>query len=274
MWSAVLVLSLVVAMDPVRIGITAVMLSRPRPMLNLFVFWIGGMTAGITVALVVLRCLRELALPLLRGAISAVSSPTVALIQTAIGVIAVLIAARFWARQRTPAPVTGNGASMPLPQPNTMTTANRLSIRARLEGGSLVVAFIAGLALATPPVEYVAALVTILASTATADAQVGAALMFTLVAFTVVEVPLVSYLATPAKTLAVVQQLNERIQCPPPRPPRHRRRRSRFLAHAYRHRQCLTGQARPQAPGCKTDNGHMRGIRQHCSDSQPLTITS
>jgi hypothetical protein len=47
---------------------------------------------------------------------------------------------------------------------------------------------------------------------ATADAQVGAALMFTLVAFTVVEVPLVSYLATPAKTLAVVQQLNERIK--------------------------------------------------------------
>ena len=63
MWSAVLVLSLVVAMDPVRIGITALMLSRPRPMLNLFVFWLGGMTAGITVALVVLRCLRELALP-------------------------------------------------------------------------------------------------------------------------------------------------------------------------------------------------------------------
>jgi hypothetical protein len=211
MWSAVLVLSLVVAMDPVRIGITALMLSRPRPMLNLFVFWLGGMTAGITVALVVLRCLRELALPLLRGAISAVSSPTVALIQTAIGVIAVLIAARFWARHRRPAPVTRGAASISLPQPNTVTTANRLSIRARLEGGSLVVAFLAGLALATPPVEYLAALVTILASTATADAQVGAALMFTLVAFTVVEVPLVSYLATPAKTLAVVQQLNERI---------------------------------------------------------------
>ena len=211
MWSAVLVLSLVVAMDPVRIGITALMLSRPRPMLNLFVFWLGGMTAGITVALVVLRCLRELALPALRGAISAVSNPTVALIQMAIGVIAVLIAARFWARRRTPATVTGNAASVPLPQPNTVTTANRLSIRARLEGGSLAVAFLAGLALATPPVEYLAALVTILASTATADAQVGAALMFTLVAFAVVEVPLVSYLATPAKTLAVVQQLNERI---------------------------------------------------------------
>ena len=47
MCSAVFVLSLLVAMDPVRIGITALLLSRPRPMLNLFVFWLGGMAAGI-----------------------------------------------------------------------------------------------------------------------------------------------------------------------------------------------------------------------------------
>ena len=74
-----------------------------------------------------------------------------------------------------------------------------------------MVAFVAGLALATPPVEYLAAIIAILASRATVAAQVGAALMFTLVAFTVVEVPLISYLATPAKTLAVVQRLNEWI---------------------------------------------------------------
>ena len=70
-------------------------------------------------------------------------------------------------------------------------------------------AFVAGLALATPPVEYLAAMITILASEAPAAEQVGAALMFTIVAFTVAEVPLVSYLATPTKTLAVVQRLND-----------------------------------------------------------------
>ena len=83
-----------------------------------------------------------------------------------------------------------------------------LSIRGQLEGGSTVVAFVAGLALATPPVEYLAAMIAILASRAPAAEQVGAALMFTLVAFTVAEVPLVSYLATPAKTLAVLHRLN------------------------------------------------------------------
>ena len=72
----------------------------------------------------------------------------------------------------------------------------------------MVVAFVAGLALATPPVEYLAAMVAILASGAPAAEQLGAAVMFTVVAFTVVEVPLITYLATPAKTLAVVQRLN------------------------------------------------------------------
>ena len=70
-------------------------------------------------------------------------------------------------------------------------------------------AFVAGLAVATPPVEYLAAMIAILASGAPAAEQLGAALMFTLVAFTVAEVPLVSYLATPTKTLAVVQRLND-----------------------------------------------------------------
>jgi hypothetical protein len=84
-----------------------------------------------------------------------------------------------------------------------------MSIRERLQGGSLRVAFVAGLALATPPVEYLAVLITLLASTATPTAQVGAALMFTVVAFTVVEVPLIGYLTTPAKTLAIMQRLNE-----------------------------------------------------------------
>ena len=214
MCSAVFVLSLLVAMDPVRIGIMALLISRPRPILNLLAFWLGGMAAGIATALVVLLFLRDLTLSVMRVVLSAISSPTVAYIQVGIGVltvwIAALVAARFWARRRA-VPVTGGEPSALLLEPNTPTGRRRLSIRGRLEGGSLVVAFVAGLGLATPPVEYLAAIIAILASGATAASQVGAALMFTLVAFTVVEVPLVSYLATPAKTLAVVQRLNSWI---------------------------------------------------------------
>ena len=213
MCSAVLVLSLVAAMDPVRIGIAALLMSRPRPMLNLLAFWLAGMAAGTAAPLVLLLFLRDLMLSVIRVVVSALSTTTVAHIQVAIGVLAVLIAAliaaRFLARQRTPVPVTGGEPSALVQQPNTRTGSSRLSIRGQLEHGSLGVAFVAGLALATPPVEYLAAIIAILASRATAAAQLSAALIFTLVAFTVVEVPLISYLATPAKTLAVVLRLHE-----------------------------------------------------------------
>ena len=112
MSSAVLVLSLVVAMDPVRIGITAFLISRPRPMLNLFVFWLGGMAAGIATALVVLVFLRDSALSIMREVVSSSSTAIFADIQVAIGVLAVLIAARLRARQRAPVPVTGGAGSV------------------------------------------------------------------------------------------------------------------------------------------------------------------
>ena len=108
MCSAVLVLSLVAAVDPVRIGIAALLISRPRPMVNLLAFWLGGMAAGIAAPLVVLLFLRDFTLSVMRVMVSAVSSPIVAHIQVAIGVvvvpIAALIAARVWVRPRAPRP--------------------------------------------------------------------------------------------------------------------------------------------------------------------------
>lgn len=210
MWSAVLAVSVVVAMDPVRIGITALLISRPQPMRNLFAFWLGGMAAGIAVASVVLLWLREWAVGAMRAVETAASNPIVGQIQVLLGVLAVLIAVRVLARKRTPVP-TARGASIEVLPPGTAADTSRPSIRSRLESGSMTAVFVAGLALATPPVEYLAVLITILASSATTAVQLGAALTFTLTAFTVVEVPLISYLASPARTLAVVQRVHEWI---------------------------------------------------------------
>jgi Sap, sulfolipid-1-addressing protein len=211
MWSTVLVLSLIVAMDPVRIGITALLISRPRPMLNLFAFWLGGMAAGTSVAVITLIVLRDFSLSAMRDIASAASDPAVAQIQVALGMLALLAAARTWARLRTPVSVTGGGAAVAAP-PSTPTSGSRaLSIRGRLESGSRPMVFIAGLLLAIPPVEYVAVMIAILTSTASAASQLSAALMFTVLAFTVVELPLVGYVAMPAKTLAVVHRLNDWI---------------------------------------------------------------
>jgi hypothetical protein len=135
----------------------------------------------------------------MRVVISSTSSPIAAYVQVAVGVLAVSCAAVLLARR------------WPHRRPAVAVTAGRLSIRGRLAGGSLLVAFVAGVALATPPAEYMAAILAILASGSGTAAQVAAALVFTLVAFTVVEVPLVTYLTAPAPTLAVVRRMNEWI---------------------------------------------------------------
>ena len=209
-------LSLLAAVDPVRIGITALLISRPRPMLNLLAFWLGGIVTGIGVALAVVLFLRDFTLSVMRAVISATSSPIVAYAQVALGMLgvscAVLLVARSWLRQHSPVPVTGVDSSVLQLEANTAATAGRMSIRHRLEGGSLTVAFAAGAALATPPVEYMAAILAIVASEPAAPAQFGAALLFTVVAFTVVEIPLVTYLTAPAQTLAVVRRMNDWIR--------------------------------------------------------------
>jgi hypothetical protein len=138
------------------------------------------------------------------------------------------MAARLWARQHAPVPVAGGDSSVLVLEPKTATRSSRLSIRGHLDGESLVVPFVAGLALATPPVEYLAAMVAILTSGASVAEQLGAAQFFTVVAFTAVEVPLITYLAMPAKTLAVVQRLNEWIS-----DRRHAIRRLRFVRTWY-----------------------------------------
>jgi hypothetical protein len=213
MSSAVLLLSLLAAIDPVRIGITALLISRPRPILNLLAFWLGGMAAGIGAALGVVLFLREFTLSVMRALDSASGGLVAVYIQVALGVlavsVAVLLMGRYRARQRASVPVAAGGASVLLTEPSTPTTLGRLSIRGRLESGSWVAAFVAGVALATPPVEYMAAIVAIMGSEPSTPAQVGSAIMFTVVAFTVVEVPLVTYLTAPAQTLAVVRRMNE-----------------------------------------------------------------
>jgi hypothetical protein len=68
-------------------------------------------------------------------------------------------------------------------------------------------AFVAGLG--TPPVEFWGAMMVILASGAGAGAQVIAALMFIFVGYATAALPLVSYLASPAKTQAVGMWLHD-----------------------------------------------------------------
>lgn len=93
-------------------------------------------------------------------------------------------------------------------RPTRLTTpAQRL-----LSGHSLSIAGIAGLGIALPSVDYLAALAVILASGATALTQVAVLLMFNVVAFALVEIPLLAYLLVPKATATSVAALHNWIR--------------------------------------------------------------
>jgi hypothetical protein len=202
-WGAVLVMALAAMVDPLRIGVTVLVISRPRPVRQLLAFWLGGLAMGLTVGVGALFLLRDLALDLMAGMPTASDGSTVGVIQVGIGVLAVLIAASiamgFPRRARALEPKDANTSAL-----------SRLTARAgnAIRGGSLWVGFLAGVALATP-LQYVAALAAILVSGADAAGQFSALIVYHAVVLTFAEIPLLGSLVAPEKTYAVMLRLHD-----------------------------------------------------------------
>ncbi len=222
MWATVLVLALMTATEPVRLGMAMFLISRPRPMPNLLAFWLGGMTTGISVALVVLVLLRDFASTVLHGiasmGASMIASSAVRHIQIGGGVVAllvaVLIAAGVSVRQRVRVPMPSGGPSESS-HPSTPTASSRLRDRVQkaLEAGFPWLAFVIGLSLAAPPpVEYLTALTTIRTSGTAIGTQFSAAVAYIVVMLALLEIPLISYLAAPARTEVVMLRLCDSVR--------------------------------------------------------------
>jgi hypothetical protein len=184
----VLVMALAVSVEPFRIGMTVLMLNRPRPALQLLAFLCGGFAMGMTVGLAVLFVFRRKLL----GS----SYFTLPNVQILIGLLALLVAVVV--------AVPGRWDSCP----------TRLARPAQqlLSGPSLGFAGVAGLGIALPSVDYLAALAVILASGTAALTQVAVLLMFNVVAFALVEIPLLAYLLAPEATVRWLAALQNWIR--------------------------------------------------------------
>jgi hypothetical protein len=214
MWCTVLVLALVATVDPVRLGTSVVLYSRPRPVPHLVAFWLGGLTISAIVALGVLFGLHDFALGVMHQVQLAAASSTAGHIQIAVGVLVLLIAglaAGLLPRRRMRLVIPG--ADPAHLQVLTSTTFSRFSMRVHdaLQAGPLWVPFILGLGLLMD-LRYLAALTAILASGATAGTQVGAAGLYTVVTLAFVEIPLASQLAAPARTGEVMSQVHSWVK--------------------------------------------------------------
>jgi hypothetical protein len=140
-------------------------------------------------------------------------------VQIVIGLLALLVAAvlatNISARQFTRGPLAGAAVGADAGRKATPPGAvEKLSTRARhlLQESSPWVAALVGLGIALPSADYMAALAVILASDAAPAAQAGALLVFNVVAFELVEIPLMSYLAAPEKTRVFIATLHDWIR--------------------------------------------------------------
>ena len=195
MWIPLLVMAVAVSLEPFRIGMTVLMINRPRPALQLLAFLAGGFVMGTTVGVIVLFILR----PALGSA--HFTLPRVQIVVGAVVLVnAALVATGLMGRLRgTRTEGSPDRFSGPL-----ATRGKQL-----LAGRSLWTAGVAGLGIALPSIDYVAALALIVASGAAAATQFGALVLFNVVAFALVEIPLLCYLMAPERTRATVMALHD-----------------------------------------------------------------
>lgn len=223
MWTYVVCIGFGMLIDPVRIGIAAILMSRRRAIVNLLAFWVGGMIAGITIGIAVLILLHDVALVAIESAASTINEVRSAVIfltgdhiHITVGVLALSVLAvmliRDRARIKTPVTVGGSESSVVSPPSKlNLLSAIGATIHRMLERGLVWPAFVVGFMSTFPPIEGPMALTVIMGSRTTAGMQFSAFILFTLMVLAFIEIPLVSYLAAPQKTEAAMLQMTNWI---------------------------------------------------------------
>jgi Sap, sulfolipid-1-addressing protein len=227
-WGSVAVLALPIALDPVRLGVNLLLVSRARPAQNLLVYWIGCVTASFVLLVIPLLALHFT--PTFSSFIHDLGNPattasfTVRRFEIGAGVlvlaIAALMAVRFFLRRRSDHTTSETVDATPvsrLLQRGRDAPVEGASVVQRLlrrahdawEGEALWVAAVIGFWAGPNPSLVLFSLTTILASGAVLTMQIGAAVVFIVTSLAVVEVVLVSNLVAPAGTQAALRRVHD-----------------------------------------------------------------
>src|SRR6201995_1275137 len=144
MWITLLVMAVAISLEPFRVSMTVLLINQPRPLRHLLAFLVGGFVMGPAVGLIVLFALR----PALGSA-----HFTLPRVQIVIGALLLINAA-----------IVGTGVLDKRDDERPAGFLSRrfepLATRAKelLNGRSLWTAGVAGLGIALPSVDYLAAL--------------------------------------------------------------------------------------------------------------------
>jgi len=188
-------LALAASVYPTLLAGVILILSHPRPERMLLGFFAGGMTVSVIAGIGIVRAIES------SGAVDRSNHTTKPVVSIVLGAVSLLVAwgiqtgalNRFMGKHRRskPEPATSRRPSM----------ADRA-----LSRGSIAMAFVAGLVLNLPGVWYLDALTEIakaMPSTASALVQI---LVFNVIMFALVEIPIVAYVINPQGAATLVER--------------------------------------------------------------------
>ena len=194
MWTTVLLLALALNLEPTRIGLVPLLLSRQKPMLQLLAYFVAGTTITLGFGLLVLFVFHRNPF----GAGSNGGTP-----QIIVGTLALLAAAAMGVREIRLRRGRASQTENPGGAVDKFTTAVKTLLgKGRSPWFAALVGMLAGL----PSVDYLAVLVVIATSKAAPAEQAAALITFTVVGSLVIIAPLIGYLVAPARTLDLVNR--------------------------------------------------------------------
>lgn len=211
MWSTVLVMAAVAAIDPLRIGVVAFMLSRSRPLRLLLPFFLFAFTANVAVGAAVVFVFKNAT-----GDGGSTMPPG---LEIGIGAVALVIAVlsatgqlerlvnRVRTRRAVPVAV-GDGTDTP-PAEEAVPGLSKLpaGMQAALRGEAPWAAALLGLINGFPTPYYLAAMAAALTSGAALAEQMAAMVVFNLVGFLAALIPIISFWVAPEATRSGVERL-------------------------------------------------------------------
>lgn len=205
MWSTVLVMAVVAAVDPLRIGVVAFMLSRSRPVRLLLPFFVLAFIANVAVGVAVVSVFKNVT-----GDGGSTMPPG---LEIGIGVVALTIAAlsitgmleRLVNRVR----VRRTGSATPTADSVPGLSNLPAGMQAALRGEAPWAAGLLGLINGFPTPYYLAAMAAALTSGTAVAEQMAAMVAFNLVGFLAAIIPLVSFWVAPSATRSGVERVYE-----------------------------------------------------------------
>jgi Sap-like sulfolipid-1-addressing protein len=188
-WVNVILLALAAAVYPLLLGGVLLILSRPNPLPKLIGFLSGGLAISVGAGIGIFKGFessRVISKPSHSG------GPTVDTVEIVIGAVSLLIAWGLWSGH-----IRGNPLRRKKPargQPNKPSLAGKV-----LSRGSVPMAVLAGMLLNLPGAWYLTALFEIARARPSTAKALAAIVVFNVIMFALLEIPIISYLVDPGR---------------------------------------------------------------------------